>query len=80
LINGVRAETLDLASFEIDPDSRGKGLFTEMLGLIEKYAWENDLTIFVENVHNTRLRDFLIRRGYETGEAEILCYYRSKPE
>ncbi|KKL24989.1 hypothetical protein LCGC14_2409830 [marine sediment metagenome] len=57
-------ETLDLASFEISEKYRGKGLFTRFIELVESYAAELGLVVFVECVHNERLRTFLERRGY----------------
>ena len=79
-IDGQIEETLDLASFEIEETFRGKGMFSEMLGLVEDYAFAEGLTIFVESVLNERLRGFLSRRGYKTSEVDELCYYKRKPE
>jgi GNAT superfamily N-acetyltransferase len=69
-----RVETLDLASFEIPERYRGKGLFTRFIALVESYATELGLVVFVECVHNERLRAFLERRGYMPAEGQ--CYWK----
>jgi len=63
-LGGKMEETLDLASFEVSEQNRGKGLFTRFIELVESYAVELGLVVYVECVHNKRLRAFLERRGY----------------
>lgn len=74
LLGEQLVETLDLASFEISERYRGKGLFTRFIALVESYAAELGLVVFVECVHNERLRAFLERRGYIP--VQDRCYWK----
>lgn len=55
---------IDLANFEIPEAYRGQGLFTKLLTLVEEYAKSVNVAVYIECVHNARLRSFLERRGY----------------
>ena len=72
-LGGELVETLDLAAFEVSERYRDKGLFTRFLALVESYATELSLVVFVECVHNERLRGFLKRHGYIERD---LCYWK----
>lgn len=56
--------TIDIASVEVDEGHRGQGVFTEFLDRVEEIAQENEWSVYVELVHNERLRAFLGKRGY----------------
>lgn len=56
---------LDLASVEVDENHRGKGLFTKFLEKFENAAKEMNRVVFVENIQNERLKNFLLRRKYK---------------
>lgn len=61
-------QTIEIANVEIFPQFQGKGIFTELLNYIEKYAKDEKypLVVYVESVHNDRLKEFLYKRGYNT--------------
>lgn len=75
-INGEVCETLELASFEVDGEL-GQGNFTAFLEHVEPYARLEGVILFVENVLNDRLADFLRRRGYKEVPELPQCLYRS---
>lgn len=67
------ATDLDIASVGAEP--MGRGGFTALLNLLEpRYA------IFVENVFNDRLSDYLQRRGYHqtNGQTYPPCFAKAK--
>lgn len=56
-------EVLTIANVIVDPeDRRSKGIFTSFLKDVEAFT---DKPIVIENVHNTRLHNFLLNRGYK---------------
>jgi hypothetical protein len=64
------AYTLDVANVEVDEALRHKGVFKAWLAKAERlnpYPF-----VYVENVHNPILHDFLVREGYST--LPLQCY------
>lgn len=58
-------ETIDIPSVEFDDAARGQGAFRRYLGLVESEAAARGIgAVYVEQVMNPRLADFLRRRGY----------------
>lgn len=60
-INGKAICTLDLARIDTPDDLRRQGRFTRFINFVEGL----DVPIYVENVGNPHLSDFLARRGYQ---------------
>ena len=59
-------ETIDIPNIAFDEEARGKGAFTRYLGEIEIEAQRAGLDgVYVENIFNPRLAQFLRGRGYE---------------
>lgn len=54
-----------IANISVHQSRMGEGIFTEMLTHAEAFCEQNDMALVVECVHNPRLYDFLVRRGYE---------------
>ena len=55
---------LDIASVEVDEGKRGEGIFKQFLLRFERTAKECGRVSFIENVQNLRLRDYLLKEGY----------------
>lgn len=69
-IEDAKERYIDIASIEFNPEMRGQGIFTEVLAEFER---ECQTSIFIENVHNERLADFLMRNGYTRhGDTKIM--------
>jgi hypothetical protein len=67
---GLGGRTFEIARIDFKEGLRGRGAFTNYLGLIEKEAGarsesEGYQAVVVEQVHNKRLAEFLVRRGYK---------------
>lgn len=73
-VNGALADTIDVASIEVDEAHRGKGTFTRWLAKVEALAREHHRTVYVESVLQERLVPFLIARGYHTVSHADRCY------
>lgn len=57
--------TLEIPNIEFDEGARGKGAFTRYLTEIEKMASERNFEgVYVEQLFNKRLEQFLRKRGY----------------
>jgi GNAT superfamily N-acetyltransferase len=71
-------QTFDVANITVEEAHRGKGLFTWWLGILEteaKHVYDYD-GIYVENVLNDRLREFLRQRGYTSvGDPTLPSFY-----
>ncbi len=66
---------IDVARVEVDPEYRGKGMFTLFLMRVEAFALAHDLVVWVESIMNEDLDAFLDRRGYvKTGHP--ICPHR----
>lgn len=58
------ANTLDIASIEVDEKLQGQGIFTRFIAKMEILADKHGLVVYVESVMNTRLAKFLNKIGY----------------
>jgi N-acetylglutamate synthase-like GNAT family acetyltransferase len=68
--------TFDIANIDVEARQRGKGIFTDWLTLVERETKSAGLeAVYVENVLNPRLADFLTRRGYTKLEGGIPSFY-----
>jgi hypothetical protein len=73
-----RIMTLDVSNVGVKPSLRGKGRFRSFMDLAERLnPWDG---IFVENVLEPRLEQFLRNRGYVLVETSLpdRCYYKAK--
>lgn len=66
---------LDIANIIVNKKYRSRGLFTSLLGNLEKIP---NLAIYVECIQNTRLITFLINRGYQLDnpKSQLPSYYK----
>lgn len=68
--------TFDIANINVHSKFQSKGYFTKFLEHVEKKAKEQTITVFVENVFEHRLGEFLKRRGYTRVDgSEPPCYF-----
>jgi len=78
---GELTDVLDLSTIIVEPEMRGKGVFTEVLVEMEKAAAASGRALFIESVLDPYLLMTLPSKGYkptqghegETGS----CFYRS---
>ena len=76
VLDSVGVPTLDLANGGVLKEERGKGHFTAFLERVEQAAKSLGRRVYVENVLNPILADFLRRRGYlERGHEECPCFW-----
>ena len=70
-----KEDMLDIASVEIDSSYRGYGVFTRILGRLEKKG----IPLFIENVLDSRFRDFFRKRNYQeyTNNYDV-CFFRPR--
>ncbi len=64
LIEGNLILCLDIASVEVNENRQGQGIFKAFLYQFEKEAAKMRRAVYVENILEPRLLDFLIRKGY----------------
>lgn len=64
LMDGEQRKTIDIASVDVLPSERRKGAFSSWLKEVERIAEIFKRTIYVENVYNKHLEEYLIRIGY----------------
>ncbi len=70
-------ETIDIANVEVDEAHQGKGIFTEYLSVIESLAIWNHLTVYMENILNPKLAEFMFKRGYiRPDKIRDVCVYK----
>ncbi len=55
---------LEIGAIEVDHQFRQEGNCSKFLDYFEGIALEQGRTVYVENVHNSVLRDILEKRGY----------------
>jgi hypothetical protein len=67
---------LDIANIEVELNSQHKGVFKRWLMNAEKLAVQSCEYIFIENVHNPVLPDFLLRVGYMPYLFAPNCYIK----
>lgn len=72
-LNGQLWDTLDLATLQADEP--GSGALSTWMPEVESFADDMSRIIYVENVINERLRDWLERRGYQL-ELQTNSWYR----
>lgn len=77
IVEGHKCCTFDVANVSVDTSARGQGIFTNWLAMAESEASQYGLDgVYVENLLNLRLADWLARRGYkQTGQPELPCFY-----
>ncbi len=61
----VSTPCLDIGSVEVDEPNRGKGIFTAFLEQFEQAAKKVNRTVYVESILNSRLKVFLLAKGYQ---------------
>ncbi len=59
-----RIPTLEIASIDVDPDSRNLGYGSKFIDLFEKVAFNNDKNVCIELVHSDTLKRILKKRDY----------------
>ena len=69
-ITGLKRRTLEIANIEIVESKRGCGIFTSLIDFLSSY---NGYTLFIENVHEPKLGDWLDRNGFEVWIAPGDC-------
>lgn len=72
----VLCSTLDIGSVDVFPQHRGKGYFRELMQFIETLPFDY---VYVELVHNPRLREMLEKNEYvryPRGPIEEYSYYK----
>jgi len=75
VIEGNMEKVFDIANVNVPEKKRGKGIFTRLLKEIERtipYKY-----LHVENVHNSRVRSFLLEQGYTQ---DGICFYKNCTE
>ncbi len=83
LEDGARelSPVLELASIELHPACRGKGIFREILTHLEKQAVELGHGVFVENTLEDILEGALDRYGYHRRKhVEPPCFWKGHDE
>lgn len=77
VISGDVPRCFDIASITVGEEHRGKGLFSSWLDYVEATLRGGEYEfIYVENVLNPLLLEFLRRRGYQqTGE--MTCMFKA---
>jgi hypothetical protein len=74
-IKGQSIPAIDLSNIISPENSRGKGIFTRFLDNVEELAFKNGMVVYVENIINERLKNFLINRGYTpTGKSAFKIF------
>lgn len=69
-------DTLDIATINVYEEHQGNGIFTAYLTMAEDLAKEADRIVFIENVLNPRLAQWLECRGYSRmGPPELPSYF-----
>jgi len=77
MIDGGVAETIDLANVAVPVKNRGHGILTAYLEYLESESTRLNRTLFVENVFETRFRNFFLKRGYtQCGCEELPCFWK----
>jgi GNAT superfamily N-acetyltransferase len=76
-IEGSTVKAVTIASVSVYERRKSRGIFTAILTEIEKIAANAGLSVFVENVLNSRLADFFERRGYGECKDRIpdICFF-----
>lgn len=59
--NGMFGRHLDIASVEVSPFRRGRGIFKEIREIVESFGYP----VYVESVLEKRLRGHLLKHGYQ---------------
>lgn len=77
LLEGKQAITFDVANIHVHEEARGKGIFSTWLDMVETMAHEEGFdAVYVENLLNPLLANFLVRAGYtRTGPMDLSSYY-----
>ena len=70
-VSGEYVETIDIATVDVNLDQQGKGVFSKVLGYIEKLADKHGRTVFVESIVNRDLTRSLQKRGYVLSGDEL---------
>lgn len=67
--------TLEIGAVNVDEDRQNQGHFSRFLVDFEEVAEHEDRIVYIENVHNEILRDYLRRLGYASiGDTSSPCY------
>ena len=64
LVEGQGKKTLDLANVRVKEPFRGKGVYGALLRAVERIAWEEGRSVYVELVHDESQHGIYLRRGY----------------
>ena len=80
-LSGVKTDTLEIGAVEVHKGKdRRKGEFKRFLNRFEEAAFSEERTVYVENVMDKFLQDFLERQGYKRiGEdTDSVCFTKTK--
>lgn len=73
-------QTLDLATIEVHPDYRGKGVFKSILARVEDIldSYPEYQLLYIENVGDKRFQRFFEGRGFlkRSGFGDEDCFYK----
>lgn len=58
--------TMTLANIEVDEEVQGRGMFREVLTILETLSRKNKRWVYIESVINDHVHAMLKRRGYST--------------
>lgn len=77
LINGEIKGTVEVASVEVIPDERGKGVFSSWLREVEDMAKQHKRAVYIESVLNKGLGGYFVNSGYlPMGTGHENSYYK----